>query len=65
MRNQFTAREVFEVSEKVIKEMKESGVPQYQLDIVQLGYLSLYSELVIVAVDEIVEVIENEATNCR
>ncbi len=41
----FTAREVNEISEKIVEELRASGANELQLNSIHLGYLNLYAEL--------------------
>lgn len=48
----YTAKEVYEMCEKELEEMRSAGVPQLQLNYIQLGFLSLYGSLVLESISK-------------
>ena len=51
----FTADKVYEVSEKILEQLKSNGLPEIQAPFIALGFLSLYAELVLLGVGDIKE----------
>ena len=42
----FTAEKVYEISQKVVEQLREHGLPEVQASFINLGFLNLYAELV-------------------
>jgi len=51
-KKQYTPSEVYVKAEKLLEDMKSIGVPEVQLTIMRLSYLSLYSALVIEEIED-------------
>ena len=42
----FTAKEVMDISGKILSQLVESGLPEVQRQFILLGFLNLYAELI-------------------